>query len=113
MQIMFPTQKCPAKFVELFQEVLENTDWDRLYHIFICNSIRRHYTNTESNLREKAIVWIEQAIEEQGTLDCWLIEQVLEKELGEVHHVDLYYSNQCRKAWLEWLVSPEGHYTST
>lgn len=110
MQVMFPTKKCPAKFVELFQEVLENTDWDRLCNIFICIRIRRHYTNPESNFREEAIVWIEQAIEEYGTFNGWMANQANESDEDKM---EVGYVNQCRKAWLEYLVSPEGHYTST
>lgn len=102
MQVVHPMQKCPAEFVGLFQEVLENTNWDIPWNIFICSRIVRYTINKGIILQIEVVQWISTVIDHHITFNRWLEERTGIK--------DISYTNQCRKAWLEWLVSPEGHY---
>ena len=103
MQAVHPMQKCPAEFVETFREVLENTNWDHSkWNIFICSRIVQYQINQDIDLQIEVVQWISTVIDHQVTFNCWLEERTGIKDIG--------YTNQCRKAWLEWLVSPEGHY---
>ena len=105
MQVVHPMQKCPAKFVGLFQEVLENTNFNTEFrNVFICVRIRNDSRNTDTILMKEALQWIRTVINHHFTFNCWLEERTGIK--------DISYTNQCRKAWLEWLVSPEGHYVN-
>ena len=103
MQVVHPMQKCPAEFVETFREVLENTNWDsRGRNIFICNRSIPYTVNKGIIFQIEVEQWISTVIDHHNTFNRWL-----EEKTGSI---DTGYTNQCRKAWLEWLVSPEGHY---
>ena len=100
MQVVHPMQKCPAKFVETFREVLENTNWDHSeWNIFICQRIGQNLIDKD---KIEVVQWIGLVIDPYITFNHWLEKRAGIKDIG--------YINQCRKAWLEWLVSPEGHY---
>ena len=102
MQVVHPMQKCPAKFVETFREVLENTNWDHSErNIFICT----YTSNKGSTIETEVLQWINTVIDHHIIFNRWL-----EKRTGIEDIRDIGYINQCRKAWLAWLVSPEGHY---
>ena len=106
MQVVYhPMQKCPAEFVEVFQEVLQVAKWDVQRNVFICERIEHDVFVGGLALRQSVVEWIDEAIEGQETFNRWL-----GKKNG-VRDEHLIYTNKCRKAWLEWLVSPEGHYT--
>ena len=103
MQVVHPMQKCPAEFVGLFQEVLENTNWDSSgLNIFICLRIGQYMINKDIILKIEVVQWISTGIDHHITFNRWLEERTGIRDIG--------YTNQCRKAWLEWIVSPEGHY---
>ena len=103
MQVVHPMQKCPAEFVETFREVLENTNWDHSEgNIFICRRIILYTINKGIILETEVLQWISTVIDHHIIFNHWLEEKTGIKDIG--------YTNQCRKAWLEWLVSPEGHY---
>ena len=103
MQVVHPMQKCPAEFVETFREVLENTNWDHSeWNIFICRRIVLYTINKGIILETEVLQWISTVIDHHIIFNSWL-----EERTGSI---DIGYTNQCRKAWLEWLVSPEGHY---
>ena len=104
MQVVHPMQKCPAEFVGLFQEVLENTNWGIPWNIFICSRIVQCMINKDIILKREVVKWISTVIDHHITFNRWL-----EERTGIE---DISYTNQCRKAWLEWLVSPEGHYVN-
>ena len=104
MQVVHPMQKCPAEFVGLFQEVLENTNWDIQWNIFICSRIVPYTINKGIILKREVVQWISTVIDHNITFNSWLKERTGIRDIG--------YTNQCRKAWLEWLVSPEGHYVN-
>ena len=99
MQVVHPMQKCPAEFVETFREVLENTNWDIPWNIFICHRIP---SNKCIILQTEVVQWISTVIDHHIIFNHWLEKRTGIRDIG--------YTNQCRKAWLEWLVSPEGHY---
>ena len=103
MQVVHPMQKCPAEIVEVFQEVLRTVDWDRQRNVFLCNSIKDDMEEGYSALNQSAVHWIDKAIGGHNTFNRWLGEKTC------VWDPHWFYTNQCRKAWLEWLVSPEGH----
>ena len=106
MQVVHPMQKCPAEFVGLFQEVLENANFnDEFDNVFICVRIRHDSRNTDAALKKEALQWIDTVLAYHGTFNGWLGETS-----GTSREAPASYSNECRKAWLEWLVSPEGHY---
>ena len=106
MQVVHPMQKCPAEFVETFREVLENTNWDHSeWNIFICRRIVLYTINKVIILETEILEWISTVIDPHIIFNSWL-----EKRTGIRDIRDIGYINQCRKAWLEWLVSPEGHY---
>ena len=103
MQVVHPMQKCPAEFVETFREVLENTNWDNSKcNILICSHVVQCMINKDIILKREVVQWISTVIDYHITFTHWLEEKT--------SIVDIGYTNQCRKAWLEWLVSPEGHY---
>ena len=105
MQVVHPMQKCPAEFVETFREVLENTNFNNEFsNVFICIRIRNDSRNTDTTLMKDALQWISMALAGHGTFNGWLGETSGDSSRA--------YINQCRKAWLEWLVSPEGHYVN-
>lgn len=105
MQVVHPMQKCPAEFVGLFQEVLENANFNNEFrNVFICVRISNDSRNTDTILMKEALQWISTALAGHITFNDWL---------GETSGTSSRaYSNTCRKAWLEWLVSPEGHYVN-
>ena len=105
MQVVHPMQKCPAKFVETFREVLEQSNWSGSYPTYICHEVKAvcasHY-----NVNAKAMIdWIREQLDQKYTFTSWVA-----KRNGRYSGAELSYVNTCRKAWLEWLVSPEGHY---
>ena len=105
MQVVHPMQKCPAEFVGLFQEVLENTNFNNEFrNVFICVRISNDSRNTDTILMKEALQWISTVSDYHITFTHWLEEKT--------SIVDIGYTNQCRKAWLEWIVSPEGHYVN-
>ena len=96
-------QKCPAEFVETFREVLEQSNWSGSYHTYICHEVE---VVCASHYKAKDMVdWIREQLEQEYTFTSWLV-----KRKGFSKRTSLYFVNTCRKAWLEWLVSPEGHY---
>ena len=104
MKVVHPMQKCPAEFVGIFQEVLENTNWDIQRNIFICGRIVPYTINKGIILETEVVQWINTVIDHHVIFNSWLEERTGIR--------DISYTNQCRKAWLEWLVSPEGHYVN-
>ena len=108
MQVVHPMQKCPAEFVETFREVLENTNWDSSrVNTFICTRVVQCMINKDIILKTEVVQWISTVIDHHIIFIRWL-----EKRTGIRDIKDIGYINQCRKAWLEWLVSPEGHYVN-
>ena len=103
--IIHPMMQCPAKFVGLFQEVLENTNFNNEFrNVFICVCISNDSRNTDTILMKEAQQWISTALAGHITFNDWLDETSDTSSRA--------YSNTCRKAWLEWIVSSEGHYVN-
>lgn len=102
--IRHPMQKCPAEFVPVFQEILENTEWKSTQNgnYFIYIKVRDTCLKQSPELSRKIIKWIDDSIEYYDTFNDWLADSA-------ITWGGFYFTNQCRKAWLEWLVSPEGH----
>lgn len=104
--IRHPMQKCPAEFVPLFREILENSYWgnDAGNH-FICLRVKQWITDTDPELKKDVVKWIDESLGYFDTFNHWLC------ATNKMERMPPYkYVNQCRKAWLEWLISPEGHY---
>lgn len=98
--IRHPMQKCPAEFVPVFQEILEKFDWTGRHAIHICYEIPKIRM---SNDQKQAISdWIASCLDGCLSFGGWLMQSF--PDICEDFH-----DNLCRKAWLEWLVSPEGH----
>lgn len=102
--IRHPMQKCPAEFIPVFQEILENTEWKSTQNgnYFICIQVRDTCLKQSPELSPKIINWIDGSIEHYDTFNAWLVH-------SDTTWEGFYFANQCRKAWLEWLVGPEGH----
>ena len=107
MQVVHPMQKCPAEFVETFREVLEQSNWSGSYRIYICHAVEA-VCAPYSNVKAKDMIdWIHEQLEQEYTFVSWLV-----KQKGFSREPSVSYINTCLKAWLEWLVSPEGHYVN-
>lgn len=102
--VRHPMQKCPAEFVPVFREILENSDWESENPSHICHSIGRHYDRGDINRFQygEMIGWIRECLDGFYSFGGWML-----STYPDYKH--LIQENQCRKAWLEWLVSPEGH----
>lgn len=102
--IRHPMQKCPAEFVPAFREILENSYWESLEPAYICYRVDRLcYRGRISALQTNEIAgWIAKCLQGKYSFGGWLWETYPD-------HAHLMQENQCRKAWLEWLVSLEGH----
>ena len=105
--IRHPMQKCPAEFVPVFQEILENSYWgDDAGNHFICLKVKHLFPVYGNPLRKDIVRWIEASLDHRDTFNHWLrATNTRTDEMPAYWHV-----NHCRKAWLEWLISPEGHY---
>ena len=105
MQVVHPMQKCPAEFVETFREVLEQSDWSGPYPIYICPEVKVVCASHYKAKAKDMVDWIREQLEQEYTFAKWLV-----KRKGFSKETSVYVAVTCRKAWLEWLVSPEGHY---
>lgn len=103
--IRHPVDQCPAEFVSVFQEILENSDWESENPSYICHSLDRlYYNGCITSAQCYAIVeWVSKCLQGRYSFGGWLWDAYPD-------HAHLMEKNQCRKAWLEWLISPEGHY---
>ena len=103
--ICYPVDQCPAEFVPVFREILENSWWDSPEPAYICHRLDRlHSRGRINSAQASAIVeWITKCLQGRYSFGGWLWETYPD-------HAHLMEENQCRKAWLEWLISPEGHY---
>lgn len=103
--ICHPVDQCPAEFVPVFREILENSYWGSYEPVYICHSLDRiHLRGRITSAQTSVIVeWITKCLQGRYSFGGWLWETYPE-------HAHLMEENQCRKAWLEWLISPEGHY---
>ena len=103
MQVVHPMQKCPAEFVETFREVLEQSNWSGSYCTYLCHEVK---VVCASHYKAKDMVdWIREQLEQEYTFTSWFV-----KRKGFSKETSVSFVNTCRKAWLEWIVSPEGHY---
>lgn len=102
--IRHPMQKCPAEFVPVFQEILENSHWESLGPVYICHRVDRIYRcdRITGGQHFSIVQWIAECLQGNYSFHGWLWDTY-------PHNAHLMEVNQCRKAWLEWLVSPEGH----
>ena len=103
--IRHPVDQCPAEFVPVFREILENSWWNAPEPTYICHRIDSlYYHGLISRIQVDEIVeWIAECLQGKYSFGGWLYDTYPE-------HANLMQENQCRKAWLEWLISPEGHY---
>jgi len=103
--ICYPVDQCPAEFVPVFREILENSWWDSPEPAYICHSIGRYYDNGKIDQVQycEMIGWIRRCLNGFYSFGRWMC-------YAHPEHAHLMEENQCRKAWLEWLISPEGHY---